>query len=167
MTKSAEKLDRNPDPGSTDPLVGCLILLAREHGLAASEATVTAGLPLEDGRLLPSQFDRAARRLGLRSRLIERPLDRLDRLMTPAVLLLRDERAELAATYTGYAILASPIYRYDARTPAARALAMEGLGYRALAVLPDPEDRYRCDRSPRPPCARSPDSEKRLVRCRR
>ncbi len=109
---------------------------------------MTAGLPLENGRLLPSQFDRAARRLGLRSRLIERPLDGLDRLMTPAVLLLSDERAcvliapfneetatilvpdnpdgvqqidhtELAAAYTGYAILASPVYRYDARTPAA------------------------------------------------
>lgn len=131
-----------------DPLVGCMLLLARLHGLPASEYAVTAGLPLEDGRLMPSQFARAARRIGLRARLVRRPLERLDALVTPAVLLLHDDRAcvlleplrdgrarvqladnpegetslaadELAAMYDGYAILASPAHRYDARTPGA------------------------------------------------
>ena len=129
-----------------DPLVGCLLLLARLHGLPASEYAVTAGLPLDDGRLMPSQFERAARRVGLRARLVQRPLEALDALVTPALLLLDEERAcvlleplrdskariqlpenpegestldadELAALYSGYAILVSPAHRYDARTP--------------------------------------------------
>lgn len=43
---------------------GLHLRIADRRGLApASEFAVTAGLPLEEGRLLPSQFDRAARLL--------------------------------------------------------------------------------------------------------
>ena len=139
----SELYDTTPEP---DPLVGCLLLLARLHGLPASEYAVTAGLPLEDGRLMPSQFERAARRVGLRARLVKRSLGQLDALVTPALLLLDDERAcvlleplcdgqarvqlpdnpeaestlvadELEGLYSGYAILVSPAHRFDARTP--------------------------------------------------
>ncbi len=135
--------DTTPEP---DPLVGCLLLLARLHGLPASEYAVTSGLPLDDGRLMPSQFERAARRVGLRARLVRRPLENLDALVTPALLLLDNDRAcvlleplhdgqarvqlpenpegestldveELEDLYSGYAILVSPAHRYDARTP--------------------------------------------------
>ncbi|MCB1725770.1 MAG: type I secretion system permease/ATPase [Chromatiaceae bacterium] len=121
-------------------------MLAHLHGLPASEYAATAGLPLHDGRLLPSQFERAAQRVGLRARLVRRDLSRLDALVLPAVLLLADDRAcvllepprdgtahiqvpdnpeaetrlpvaDLEALYAGYAILASPAHRYDARTP--------------------------------------------------
>jgi ATP-binding cassette subfamily C protein LapB len=130
----------------TDPLVGCLLILGDLHGLPASAYAVTAGLPLEGGRLLPSQFERAARRIGLRATIVDRELDQLTALQLPAVLLLRDDEAcvllargpdgsalvrlpdnpeaevtidrdELAGLYTGYAILAGPVHRYDERTP--------------------------------------------------
>jgi ATP-binding cassette subfamily C protein LapB len=143
-----------PIPAQTtedcDPLVGCLLILARQHGLPASEFAITAGLPLDGGRLLPSQFDRAARRVGLRARVVKRALTGLDELVLPAVLLLDDDKAvvlldpvgdnadvrvllpvnpegerrisreELASRYSGYAILASPVHRYDLHTPGAR-----------------------------------------------
>ncbi|MCP5305091.1 MAG: type I secretion system permease/ATPase [Chromatiaceae bacterium] len=147
LSETAHRLELDDATDRPDPLVGCLLLLARRHGLPASEYAVTAGLPLQDGRLLPSQFDRAARRIGLRARLVRRSLGDLDALVLPAVLLLHGDRAcvllelpgdgparlllpdnpdaevhqsaeELAAAYTGYAILASPQHRYDARTPA-------------------------------------------------
>ncbi|MFM1891760.1 MAG: hypothetical protein RLZ44_837, partial [Pseudomonadota bacterium] len=149
-TAEAEPLD-----AAADPLVGCLLLLARQHGLPASENAVTAGLPLVDGRLTPALFERAARRVGLAARLSARPLLGLDALVTPAVLLLRDDRAcvllepvrdgmarvlvpdnpeaevrlaapELQTSYTGYAILASPRHRYDARTPDAVSPSRQG-----------------------------------------
>jgi ATP-binding cassette subfamily C protein LapB len=146
LPESAENAVIAETVDEVDPLVGCLLLIAEDHGLAASEHAVTAGLPLQDGRLMPSQFARAARRVGLRARIVRRPLARLDALVTPAVLLLHDERAciltgpvrdgvarvqlpdnpegvsslavdELEALYTGLAILVSPTHRYDARTP--------------------------------------------------
>ena len=155
MSQTAENLDLSTDTGALDPLVACLLMLARLHGLPASEYAVTAGLPLDDGRLLPSQFDRAARRVGLRARVVERRLAELDALATPAVLLLADDRAclllepvgqdsarlllpenpeaevrlsseELERQYSGLAILAGPVHRYDARTPASTGAVNEG-----------------------------------------
>ena len=146
MNEPAEKLDPPNSQTEIDPLVACLLMLARHHHLPASEYAVTSGLPLDDGRLLPSQFDRAARRIGLRAQVVKRRLAKLDTLQTPAVLLLEDDRAcvliepvgdaaarllmpenpdaelhldvaELSALYSGYAILAGPVHRYDARTP--------------------------------------------------
>lgn len=147
MSETAEQLDFDALATGHDPLVACLLMLARHFGLPASEYAATSGLPLEDGRLKPSEFDRAARRVGLRARLVERRLAQLDALRTPAVLLLEDDQAvvlidpvrehearlltpdnpegevsiaedELESLYTGYAILVSPVHRYDSRTPA-------------------------------------------------
>jgi ATP-binding cassette subfamily C protein LapB len=142
-------------PAADDPLVGCLLILAARYGLPASTYAVTAGLPLEEGRLLPSQFERAARRLGLRSRLVRRPIERLTPLQTPTILLLAEDEAcvlveppvegralirspdnpdaervipveRLAALYTGHALLVAPLHRYDERTPGGGAAASEG-----------------------------------------
>ncbi|MGB5764932.1 MAG: type I secretion system permease/ATPase [Sedimenticolaceae bacterium] len=155
MSQPAEKLDLSTEASTPDPLVECLLMLARQHGLPASEFAVTAGLPLDNGRLLPSQFDRAARRVGLRAQVVQRGLADLDKLVTPAILLLEDDRAcllleplgegdgrlllpenpeaevsldpgELERLYSGYAILASPAHRYDARTPASADAQTEG-----------------------------------------
>ncbi len=155
MSEAALKLDLETEISTPDPLVACLLMLARQHDLAASEFAVTSGLPLEGGRLSPSMFDRAARRVGLRAQVVQRDLTALDGLVTPAVLLLDDDRAglllrpvsdgearlllpenpeaeirlgmdELEGLYSGYAILASPAHRYDARTPASDDGVAEG-----------------------------------------
>ncbi len=138
-----------------DPLVGCLLILGDLHGLPTSAYAVTAGLPLDGDRLLPSQFERAARRIGLRSTIVERELNQLTALQLPAVLLLQDNEAcvllsrkpdgaalvrspenpeaevaidaeELAGLYAGYAILAGPVHRYDERTPETPGKVAEG-----------------------------------------
>jgi ATP-binding cassette subfamily C protein LapB len=137
-----------PQPGiESDPLLGCLLIVARWHNLAASVNAVAAGLPLLDNRLTPTMFERAAQRVGLSARIAAQPLSKLDALHTPAVLMLdggsacvllaaiSDDKArvispdnpeaevalpaaELAERYSGYAILAGPKHRYDARTAA-------------------------------------------------
>jgi len=155
LSETAVKLDLESDTSVPDPLVACLLMLARQHDLPASEFAVTSGLPLEHGRLSPAMFDRAARRVGLRARVVQRGLSTLDRLVTPAVLLLDDDQAalllepvregkarlllpenpeaevrldadELESLYSGYAILASPMHRYDTRTPASDTGVGEG-----------------------------------------
>lgn len=130
-----------------DPLLDCLVELTRIHGRPSTRAALVAGLPLEKGALSPSLFGRAAGRAGLSAKVIRRPLDRIDDLLLPAVLLLANEEAcvllgwdasgqtarllfpetgqgsvqisreALAERYSGIAIFARPHFRFDRRTP--------------------------------------------------
>jgi ATP-binding cassette subfamily C protein LapB len=130
-----------------DPLLDCLVELTRIHGRPGTRAALVAGLPLEKGVLTPSLFPRAAARAGLSAKLSRRPLERIDTVLLPAVLMLHGEeacvllgwdesgenarllfpetgqgtvvlgRTELAARYTGIAIFARPHFRFDKRTP--------------------------------------------------
>lgn len=130
-----------------DPLLDCLIELTRIHGRPSTRAALVAGLPLEKGCLTPSLFARAASRAGFATRVVRRPLEKIDSAVLPAVLLTRGEEAcvllgwdeggqtarllfpetgqgsislsreELAARYQGVAIFARPHFRFDKRTP--------------------------------------------------
>ncbi len=133
-----------------DPLLECLMLIARAHGNSLTADAATAGLPLEEGRLSPSLFARAAKRAGLNSKIVRLPLDALNDALFPAVLLLDGDKAcvltgwsgdresvrvifpelgesavdlplaDLSSRYTGDTIYARPLHRYDARTPEVR-----------------------------------------------
>lgn len=130
-----------------DPLLDCLVELTRIHGRPSTRAALVAGLPLENGSLTPSLFGRAAGRAGLSAKLSRRPLERIDDILLPAVLLLKGEeacvllgwddtgsrarllfpetgqgsvmlsRAALELRYTGVAIFSRPHFRFDKRTP--------------------------------------------------
>lgn len=76
-----------------DPLLNCLIAVATYHDRAVSADALTAGLPLAQGRLTPSLFERAAQRAGYAARLVSRPLNRLNPIVLPAILLLEDNDA--------------------------------------------------------------------------
>lgn len=128
-----------------DPLLQCLLQLAKLEQMPCSAKAVTAGLPLVEERLTPELFVRAAERAGLNASIVERSLDALSPLVLPAVVLLEGEQArvlveldrdadqavlldqdtggrqvmslaQLDALYIGYAIFAKPIYRFDKRT---------------------------------------------------
>ena len=129
-----------------DELLSCLIIVARTHGETITRDGALAGLPLDNGRLTPSLFDRAAHRAGLSSKVVRQPIASLKADLLPAILLLEDEQAcvllerghdgtaqvvypelgdapvsvalnDLEARYTGYAIYARPRLRFDARSP--------------------------------------------------
>jgi ATP-binding cassette subfamily C protein LapB len=76
-----------------DPLLDCLMLLAKLHGRPASRAGLTAGLPLVHNRLTVELFSRSAERAGLSSRIVKRSLDRITPLQLPAVVLLHNREA--------------------------------------------------------------------------
>ena len=76
-----------------DPLLDCLVEVCRLHGLAASRASLSAALPLENGRLSLEMAERAAARGGLSARLQRIALEQVDPAALPAILILKDNKA--------------------------------------------------------------------------
>jgi ATP-binding cassette, subfamily C, bacterial LapB len=129
-----------------DPLLDSLVEICRLHGVAASRASLSAALPLQDGRLGLEMAERAAARAGMAARLQRIALGEIDAATLPAIVLLKDNRAcvltelgrqhgeasvllpetgqgvvrlplaELAARSTGLVLFVRPHFRFDART---------------------------------------------------
>lgn len=131
---------------AADELAACLAAVVRLLGNAVSTEALLAGLPLEEGRLTPALFLRAAERAGFTASLRHPSISAIPDASLPAVLLLeqrgacvlvsRDERGvtivargeerqtvpleELEASYAGAAILLKPALRFKAGTAAER-----------------------------------------------
>jgi ATP-binding cassette subfamily C protein LapB len=84
-----------------DPFLGCLQFLARHFERPTSATMLSAGLPLEDGRLTRLLFTRAARRIGLAVEPAQRRLETFTAIDCPAVILLRDGRPLVLLTPMG------------------------------------------------------------------
>ena len=78
---------------SEDTLLQSLLALCRYHGNASSGEALVGGLPLENGRLTPALFERAASRVGLVSRILPRSARDVEPALLPAVVLLDNGRA--------------------------------------------------------------------------
>lgn len=130
-------------PKVNDELLECLKAIATFHQHEVSSEALIAGLPLEEGKLIPSVFGRAASRAGLTARIVKSKLSALNPALLPAVLLLEPGRAcvllaldlkgqkaqvifpelseaaiemplgELYAGYSGEAIYVRPKFRSD------------------------------------------------------
>jgi len=126
---------------SDDALLDCLTFLCRFHGAPRSAQVLTAGLPLDGGRLTPSLLVRAAERVGFGARIFRRTIPQIPKMVLPAILVLEDGRAcvlldyvkrrtarvwlpeaggvqeldfaDLGADYSGYAIFLRPQFRFD------------------------------------------------------
>jgi ATP-binding cassette subfamily C protein LapB len=137
-----------------DPLLDCLVEVCRLHGVAASRAALSAGLPIEQGPLSLSLAERAAGRAGLATKLQRVSLARIDPVTLPAILILHHDQAcvllgtneqghwrvllpetgqgeitlspaELNARYSGIVMFVRPHFRFDARTPKVRPTAAD------------------------------------------
>ncbi|MBT2971535.1 MAG: type I secretion system permease/ATPase [gamma proteobacterium symbiont of Ctena orbiculata] len=139
----------HPTDGSAfdDPLLDCLVFLTRHYGRVHSHDALRAGLPLQDHRLTPELFLRAAERAQLSARVVRRPLEKISSLVLPAVLLLNNRQCcllmersadgsrltimqpesgegtyqiavkDLEQQYSGYAIFVRSEHRFDDRAP--------------------------------------------------
>ena len=68
-------------------------MVVRAHGGTLSHQAAIDGLPLVNNRLTPSLFQRAAKRAGFSSKVIQKPLDDINPALFPAILLLNNEEA--------------------------------------------------------------------------
>lgn len=135
-----------------DPLLSSLIEIARFHSRGMTPEGFLSGLPLQDGRLTPGVFRRAAARAGLASRISKRPISAIRDELTPVILLLNGndscilmgwnedrskakvlfseagqgvaeiDRERLEETYGGYCIFVRPRFRFDMRAPEIRSV---------------------------------------------
>ncbi len=136
-----------PRSAVRDELLECLQTIALAHDHAVTPDALTAGLPLEEGRLTPGVFARAAARAGMTARIAKSRLVQLNPALFPAILLLEPGRAcvlvgldlksrrarvifpelgdavsevdldGLAESYSGQTIYVRPRFRFDARGP--------------------------------------------------
>lgn len=78
-----------------DPLLDGLILLTQLYGKPYTRDSLSAGLPIEDGKLDAKNFVVAAERAGLSARLFKRKLDTLTNMVLPALVLLHGKQAAI------------------------------------------------------------------------
>lgn len=137
-----------PDLPKADALLDCLVEICRLHGHNATRASLSAGLPLNDGRLTLDLAERATARAGMHTRLARTAPEAIDPAALPAVLILQDQKAcillgwegdearvllpetgqgavalsreELARRSTGLVLHVRPHFRFDSRTPEVR-----------------------------------------------
>ncbi len=133
-----------------DPLLDCLVEVCRLFGQAASRATLSAGMPLVEGRMTLELAERAVARAGMSAKLQRVGLDEIDPAALPVTLILKDNRAcvllgwnadrsearlllpetgqgsvplaraDLEARFIGVVLFVRPHFRFDARTEASR-----------------------------------------------
>lgn len=87
------ELNRNKPATSDDVLLECLKRIALWHHMEFNSDAVLAGLPLQEGKLTPPLFLRAARRAGFRVRFCKRALRQMPSSILPAIAFLKGNRA--------------------------------------------------------------------------
>jgi ATP-binding cassette subfamily C protein LapB len=86
---------------SADSLQGCLVWLLKHYRLNHSIISLVAGLPLQNNRLTPELFGRAATRAGLDCRVVRRTLAELNPALLPMVVVLANGRAAILHSMQG------------------------------------------------------------------
>ncbi len=127
-----------------DSLLSCLVMLTKYYKSPSSARTLTANLPLKEGKLNPALFSTAAERARLETQLIQCGLQKIKNATLPVVLLLADGSScllveknneyarillmetgsglnsvkleELEKMYGGYAIYVKPFYNFSQRS---------------------------------------------------
>ncbi|MDX3773507.1 type I secretion system permease/ATPase [Chromatiaceae bacterium AAb-1] len=131
-------------------LTDCLSIIAASHHRAFSRESAIAGLPLVNGSLTPSIFERAAHRAGFTSRVVNRTLPQINSDLLPVILLLHNQQCcvlnrinaegtaaeviypelsdavvtlpldELEQKFTGQLIYCRPEFHFDKRAPVSK-----------------------------------------------
>jgi len=157
VTEAIKQPDSNQHQSSTvDALLNSLLVVVRAFGGNQTRDAIVAGLPLKEGKLTPSLFERAARRVGMRSNIVAASLDIINPALLPVVLLLNNggacvvtqisthrnrwkvvfpelsdaavtlDRENLEKQYSGNAIYVRPEFQFDARAPQGSKIVRSG-----------------------------------------
>lgn len=92
----------NTNSENIDPLLACLVNFTKLYHVPYSAESLIAGLPLKNGEKTPELFtlnggkglfSRAARKAGLKSKIVKSELSEISPLVLPAILVLNGKRA--------------------------------------------------------------------------
>lgn len=129
-----------------DPLLECVVAIARIFDIPTTSQALSAGLPLESNRVTPALMPRVAARAGLTAKIARRSLSDLRPGLLPAILLLQDNQAcvllewlpngdalvrypeggesattlskeALEAQFAGIVFFVQPVFHFDPRSP--------------------------------------------------
>lgn len=78
-----------------DCYLACLMYMVRHYKKLHSADSLTAGLPLQNDKLTPFLFVRAAKRGGLHAKVVDRSLDKLSPHVLPAMALTQNGKAAI------------------------------------------------------------------------
>lgn len=116
-----------------DSLLESLLHICAAEGRSATRTSLTAGLPLVNGRLTPELFTRAAERVTIESKINQRSLKNISPLTMPIVLLMENNEAAVLEhlSDTGEARL------FDPRSNASTTISLEELDktYSGFCIL--------------------------------
>ena len=130
-----------------DPLLDSLVSISRIYGIATTQESLSAGLPLENNLLTPALLPRAAARAAMTARIARRKLSDIRPGLLPVILMLQDKQACLLLEWTedgqarvrfpesgesgdvipkdaletlfaGVVFFVRPVFKFDPRTPA-------------------------------------------------
>jgi ATP-binding cassette subfamily C protein LapB len=76
-----------------DPLLAAMVVITRLYHRELTPESLVAGLPLNGEPLTPELLPRVAERAGLKAKFKRRKLSELNKLVLPAILILKDRQA--------------------------------------------------------------------------
>ena len=110
-----------------DPLLDALVAITRLQHRPFTAQSLIAGLPLENGKLTPSLFVRAAEKAGFTSLHVTKELREISELVLPVVLLLSEGKACILTALTPQENQATILFPEDINDQTAQAISMEKL----------------------------------------
>ena len=94
-----QNLNNLKDRRTVDTLLECLLFISKYHKREASEESLKFNLPVHNKSLTLDMFIKAAKRIGLTTKIVERQITKLTKLALPAVLLLEKNRSCVLLDY--------------------------------------------------------------------
>jgi len=152
--QALRKLMADTEKRPPDPLLECLVLLARRFQRPVSMEALVAGLPVRPGETGPelfsiesskALFSRVAHRAGFATRLIQRDLRQFSELLLPCILVLSNRNAcvlDSIDVETGQATVLLPELSEGETTLPIDELAQQYLGF-AFLVKPEYQSKAR------------------------
>lgn len=83
----------NTNPDQTSTLLDCLLSICKQFGINTSPESLISGLPLENNILNPSNFSRAAKRVGITTKIVKKHFSQINDALLPAIILLKNNQA--------------------------------------------------------------------------
>ncbi len=114
-----------------DALLACLGYIAQSLGKPVSYRAALHGLPLNDGRLTPGLVPRAAQRLGLLAKLVQRSISKVPALVAPFIVLFDsgDACVVIRRTALRRLVVVFPLVSDKPRTISQSRLQKDASGY--------------------------------------